>query len=258
MANAEQIRFWNEVSPARWTLMRAQLSRALEPFGRIAMDAVAPRPGDLPLDVGCGFGETTVELARRCGAAVGVDVSEPFLAIARAEAPPNVRFLRADVQTHDFEERFDVVYSRFGIMFFEDPAAAFANLHRSMRSGARFGAVVWGPPERNEWAQLPLQVLRRHRPAKDPGTGPGPFGLADAAALEGFLRGARFADVSVRPLEHPYEASAELLVRSGPASAALREAGAEGERLLPIVEAELRAEAPPLLRASVLVVTARA
>src|SRR4051812_39588056 len=137
MAQAEQIRFWNEVSPPRWLAMRAQLSRALEPFGRIAMDALAERPGTLALDVGCGFGETTVELARRCGAALGVDISEPFLAVARAEAPPTVRYLRADVQTHEFEERFDVVFSRFGIMFFDDPAAAFANLHRSMRSGGR-------------------------------------------------------------------------------------------------------------------------
>ena len=259
MANAEQIRVWNEVNPARWIAMRRPFDRALGPFGRAAMEALAPRPGELALDVGCGFGETTVELARACGAAIGVDVSEPMLAIARAEAPPGVSYLCADAQTHAFEQRFDLVFSRFGIMFFEDRAAAFANLRRAMSPGARFASVVWGAASENEWVQLPLRVVRRHMPVPDPSTGPGPFSLSDPAAFSRLLSASGFVDVSVRPLDLPFEGDATFLMQAGPVAAALREAGAAGEALRPILEAELRAELPPrALKADALVAFGRA
>jgi SAM-dependent methyltransferase len=257
MADAEQIRVWNEINAPRWIAIREPLTRALEPFGRAAMDELAPRRGELALDVGCGFGETTVELAALCGEAVGVDVTEPVLAIARKEAPPGVRYLCADAQTHPFEERFDLVYSRFGIMFFDDFAAAFANLRRAMKPGGRFATVVWGRRDENEWVVLPLRLLSRHLPLPPPTTGPGPFALADGAALSRLLSGARFAQVSVRPLDLPFEADATLLLQTGPPAAVLREAGPEGERLRPIVEAELRVQAPPRLKARALLVSAR-
>jgi SAM-dependent methyltransferase len=257
MANAEQIRVWNEVNPPRWIAMRAPLDRALEPFGRAAIDALAPRPGELALDVGCGFGDTTVELARRCGTAIGLDVSQPMLAIARAEAPPGISYLCADAQTHAFEERFDLVFSRFGIMFFDDPAAAFANLRRAMNPGGRFAAVVWGAAGENEWAQFPLRVVRRHMPVPAPSTGPGPFSLGDPVAFSRLLSAAGFAEVSVRPLDLPFEGDAALLLQAGPAAAALREAGTAGEALRPILEAELRAQMPPRLGARAQVATAR-
>jgi len=249
MDNAEQIRVWNEVNAPRWIAMRRPLERALRPFGHAALDALAPQPGELALDVGCGFGETTVELARRCGAAMGVDVSQPMLDIARAEAPPGVSYLCADAQTYAFEPRFDLVFSRFGIMFFADPAAAFANLRRATKTGGRFAAVVWGPAGENDWVQVPLRVVRRHLAVPPPSTGPGPFSLGDPAALSRLLSGAGFADVSVRPLDLPFEGDAALLLQSGPAGAALREAGAAGDALRATVEAEVRAELPARLAA---------
>jgi SAM-dependent methyltransferase len=255
--NAEQIRLWNEVNAPRWIAMRRPLERALVPFGRAALDALAPKPLELALDVGCGFGETTVELARRCGAAIGVDVSQPVLEIARAEAPPSVSYLCVDAQTHPFEQRFDLVFSRFGIMFFEGPAAAFANLRRAMKPGGRFAAVVWGPAAENDWVQIPLRVMRRHLPVPPPSTGPGPFSLADPRAFSRMLSGAGFEDVSVRPLDLPFEADAELLLKSGPAAAVLRESGAAGEALRPKLEAEVRAEMPERLRAHAFVAVAR-
>src|SRR5205814_5329078 len=138
-----------------------------------------------------------VELARRCGAAVGVDVSQPMLAIAQGEAPPGVSYLCADAQTHAFEARFDLVFSRFGVMFFEDPAAAFANLRGAMHRGGRLAAVVWGAAAENEWVQLPSRVVRRHLPVPEPAAGPGPFSLGDAAVVSRLLSGAGFAEISV-------------------------------------------------------------
>jgi len=256
--NAEQIRLWNEVNAPRWIAMRHPLERALEPFGRAALDALAPRRGELALDVGCGFGETTVELARRCGAAVGVDVSQPVLEIARAEAPPGVSYLCVDAQTHPFEQRFDLVFSRFGIMFFEGPAAAFANLRRAMKPGGRFAAVVWGPAVENDWVQIPLRIVRRHLAVPPPSTGPGPFSLGDPAAFSRLLSGAGFAGVSVQPLDLPFEAEPTLLLQTGPVAAAFREAGAAGEALRPGLEAEVRAEMPERLAARAFVAKARA
>jgi len=220
--NAEQIRLWNEVNAPRWIAMRRPLERALVPFGRAVLDVLSPQPGELALDVGCGFGETTVELAQRCGKAIGVDVSQPVLEIARAEAPPGVSYLCVDAQTYPFEQRFDVVFSRFGIMFFEDPAAAFANLRRAMNPGGRFGAVVWGAAAENDWVQIPLRVVRRHLAVPAASSGPGPFSLADPVAFSRLLSGAGLADVSVRPLDLAFEGDAELLLKSGPAAAALR------------------------------------
>jgi len=244
VVNAEQIRIWNEVNAARWLKLRGPLTATLTPYGEAAMDALAPRRGERLLDVGCGFGETTTELARRSGNVLGVDVVEQFLAIARAEAAPGARYLLADAQTHPFEdrfeERFDGIYSRFGLMFFEDPAAAFANLRSALRPSGRLAAVVWGPPEDNEWSGLPMQVLRRHMPVREPGRGPGPFGLSDRAALARLLAGAGFVRADVAPLRLPFAADVSVLLQTGVAAAALREAGPEGERLRPQLEQELR------------------
>src|SRR5439155_24344980 len=140
-----------------------------------ALEALAPQKGESALDVGCGCGETTLQLARRTGDALGIDVSAPFLEIARREATHGARYLLADAQTHEFEEKFALVYSRFGIMFFEDPPAAFRNLRSALRPGGRFAAVAWGPFGENDWARIPLRVVQKHLAAADPASGPGPF-----------------------------------------------------------------------------------
>src|SRR5438477_5385377 len=133
MANAEQTRLWNETNAQRWLGMRAQLMRELSPYGDAAIAALDPQMGETALDVGCGCGETTLQLARRTGDALGIDICAPFLEIARREAIPGTRYLLADAQTHHFEEKFALLYSRFGIMFFEDPQAALANLRSALR-----------------------------------------------------------------------------------------------------------------------------
>ncbi|HET9597058.1 MAG TPA: methyltransferase domain-containing protein [Anaeromyxobacteraceae bacterium] len=253
MAGERQREIWNGPVAAGLLAVRAPLDAAVRPYGLAAMEALRPAVGERALDVGCGVGETTRELAGRVGpsgAALGVDVAERFVEVARRESAgcSNAEYLHADAQSHPFPDGFDLCYSRFGLMFFEDPPAAFRNLRGALRPAGRLAAVVWGPPASCAWVELPLRVLRGHRPgAGGPSTsGPGPFSLSDAAALARLAEGAGFAQVRVEALDLPFrcgdgvEAAADFLVRFGPAAAALREAGGEGERLRPVVAAELR------------------
>lgn len=229
MANEEQIKVWNEINAARWLKLRGPMVKPLAPFGEAALQALQPRRGEVALDVGCGFGDTTLELARRTGNALGVDVTEPFVKVARDEAAHGARYLLADAQTHRFEETFDLCFSRFGVMFFSDPAAAFANLHSAMRKGGRFAAVAWGTWQENEWVTLPLKAARRHVQVPDPASGPGPFALGKPGFFEELLRGAGFRDCAVRRMEHPFDADAAQLMEQGPAAAFLRTSNASGE-----------------------------
>jgi SAM-dependent methyltransferase len=189
------------------------------------------------------------------GNVLGIDVSEPFITIARSEAPPNVRYLCADAQTHSFEMRFDLCLSRFGTMFFDDPAAAFANLRRALKPGGAFAAVTWGPLQQNAWVDVPLRIVRNYLPGPTtPAAGPGPFSLSDRAALERLLTGAGFAQARVVPLPLPYAGGATIedavafLLQVGPPSAILRAAGEAARPLLPRIEADLREALGPFSR----------
>jgi SAM-dependent methyltransferase len=250
VANVEQRRIWNETNAPRFFAIRDPLERSLAPFGLAAMDALAPAPGESALDVGCGFGTTSRELARRVGPSgrvLGMDICEPFIAAAGAKPLPNVQYLCEDAQTHVFEPVFDICFSRFGVMFFEDPPAAFASLCRALRPGGRFAAVVWGAPEQNVWVEIQLRVLRGHLPIPPTVVTavPGPFSLADPLAFQRLLARAGFADPRVRPLHLPYvagatvEDSARLLLQLGPSATVLREAGEAAERLRPVIVADL-------------------
>jgi SAM-dependent methyltransferase len=232
------------------------MTRPLLAWGNDALEALSPQRGEQALDVGCGYGETTVALARSTGDALGIDVCEPFLEIARAEAIDGSRYLLADAQTHRFEEQFDLLYSRFGVMFFEDPVAAFANFRSALRPGARMALAVWGPWQENEWAAIPLEVLRRHLPAPAPSSGPGPFSLADRDALARLLADAGFSQVSIARSERPFEADAAQLAEQGPAAAILRNAGAGADVRARFIEGVAKALAGNFPRGVALVVTA--
>ena len=161
--NAEQATFWNEQGGPRWVQMERDLDAQLETLGRALVNHLALRAGERVLDVGCGGGATSLMIAEKVspGQVVGVDISAPLVARARERAAqvPNVRYELGDAQTFAFDEAsFDVVSSRFGVMFFADPVAAFANLRRALRRGGRIGFVCWRPVRDNPAFSLPMDA----------------------------------------------------------------------------------------------------
>jgi SAM-dependent methyltransferase len=169
------------------------------------------QPHDRVLDVGCGTGQTTREAARAAvyGSALGVDLSAPMLERARRLSDDaglrNVTYVQADAQTHPFPAaHFDMCISRFGTTFFADPVAAFANIGRALRPGARLVLLVWQDHDRNEWAAAIRDALTAGTAAPAPTTNdPGPFSLADPAITAGILAAAGFAEVDFTDVHEP-------------------------------------------------------
>ena len=239
--NADQTRYWNEEAGPRWVDASELLDAQLAPLGRATLDRLAPGAGTRVLDVGCGCGHSTLDIAARVGPAghaVGIDVSAPMLARARERSAdvPNASFLEADAQTHRFDEPFDAVFSRFGVMFFADPVAAFANLARALVPGGRLAFVCWQELPKNAWILRPLQAIAPHvkLPAPPEPGAPGPFSFADPERVRGILEDAGLADVALTPLEDELalagrgslDETVDFLAHVGPTSAALREADA--------------------------------
>lgn len=258
--NADQIQYWNEVAGPKWVVLHDVISAQIRPLGALAMDRAGIAAGERALDVGCGMGETTLELGRRVGpggSVVGVDVSAPMLERARAAAlaagAANVAFESADAQTTALPGPFDVLYSRFGVMFFAEPDAAFANLRRALRGGARLAFVCWRSLQENPWLLVPATTAARHlaMPQPDPHA-PGPFAFADAARVRGLLERAGFTRVEHEPVDRELsvaggrslDETVDFLLQLGPASAALRAAQA-GPELVERVRADLREAVAP-------------
>lgn len=258
--NAEQIRHWNEIAGPIWAAHYAKVSAQIRPFGLRAMERAAVREGERVLDVGCGAGETTLELGRRVGvrgAVLGIDISAPMLEVARrsaeAEGRSQITFENVDAQTAELPGPFDLVYSRFGVMFFADPVAAFANLRRALRPDGRLGFVCWRALGENPWMRVPMQAAAQLLPMSKPNpSAPGPFSLADEGHLRAVLEGAGFADVALGAWDHAMnmggggslDETAEFLLHIGPAAAALREAQADEALRRQVFEAVRAAIAP--------------
>jgi SAM-dependent methyltransferase len=215
----------------------------LAPLGQRTMDRGAIAAGERVLDVGCGCGQTTLELARRVGTSgsvLGVDISSVMLdrarELARAAGVAHVDFTNADAQTHAFPaESFDVLFSRFGVMFFADPRAAFANLRAALKRGGRVAFVCWRTLPENPWMAVPIAAALQHiePPAMPAPDAPGPFAFADAARVRGILEGAGFDAVAFDGLDETLtiggggelDRTVDFLLQMGPTAAALREAG---------------------------------
>ena len=203
--NAAQIAYWNDRAAVTWTAMQDRLDAMFTPLTAIVVDAAAPAAGERVIDVGCGCGATVLELARRVGPdgrVLGVDVSEPMAARAQeriaAAGFGNAEVKVSDASTFGFAAgQADLLFSRFGVMFFADPAAAFANLRRGMRPGGRLLFACWRPMIDNPWFLVPTQAaahLLPPAPAMEPNA-PGPFAFADADRVRRILGTAGWSDV---------------------------------------------------------------
>jgi SAM-dependent methyltransferase len=252
--NAAQIAYWNAEAGATWAQMQDTLDRELKPLGLAAMAALAPMPGERVIDVGCGCGTTSQELAARVGPGgrvLGVDISAPQLAVAerRAEGMANLTFAQADAQTHAFAGDADAIFSRFGVMFFTDPPAAFANLRSALKPGGRLGFVCWRGPLESECMSLPMMAAVAAAPelATPPGGdpfAPGPFAFADQARVRGILEGAGFKDLVIAPHDEPVSVgglddTVAFSLRIGVLGARLREAPHLRDKVVDAIRAAL-------------------
>ena len=245
-ANAAQIDNWNAKAGLTWVRYQDQLDRQIAPLGLKAMEALAPASGEVVLDIGCGCGQTTLDLAERvtgAGAVTGVDISAPMLEVARARPVPakacKPEFLQSDAQTADLGQgQFDAIFSRFGVMFFADPTAAFTNLRAALKPGGRLAFVCWRPFQDNPWMRDPLVAALPFlppMPAADPNA-PGPFAFADADRVRAILTDAGFEAVTVEPFDASIGGSSiaqtvELAFKVGPLATVLR----DNPGLVPVV-----------------------
>jgi SAM-dependent methyltransferase len=213
MRNDEQFEYWNGPEGQHWADREDRFDGMLAAFVEPLLDAAAVAPDDRVLDVGCGNGATSRAAARRAtnGRVVGVDISGPMLARARGRAADdgleNVEFVHADAQDHSFDDSdpFDVMLSRFGVMFFADPVAAFANLGTALRPGGRVAFVCWQALFVNEWVAVPAAAIIpiAGMPDAPPPDAPGPFSFADGDRVSSILTAAGFSNITIDDLHLP-------------------------------------------------------
>lgn len=264
----------DEIRVAAWAEVREPLEQQLAPLGRHALAALAPYPGESILDIGCGGGGTALDLVRAVapnGTVLGVDLSAAVLAFAQraAEGCKRVRFIQADAQIFPFEPAsFDAAFSRFGVMFFAEPIAAFINIRRSLKPNGRLAFVCWRALEENPLDSLPLGAASAHlppQPAQDPDA-PGPFAFADPDRVRSILERAGFRDIEIAARdEHVGSGDIDTMLavcsRVGALGKILRENPKLRTAALPAVRSALDAYDGPdgvKLNAATWVVTARA
>jgi SAM-dependent methyltransferase len=274
----DQIEYWNGAVGQRWVAEQDALDAMLRPFGQAALDAGAAADGEGVLDVGCGCGATALALAAavgKRGRVVGLDASAPMLARARERSVgvANLTFVEGDASSSPIEGgAFDLLFSRFGVMFFPDPATAFAHLRAALRPGARLAFVCWRSLAQNPWATIPFEAVasvlgRPEPPAPD---APGPFSFGDPRRVQSILETSGFRDVQLTAVEGhvqfgesgSLDDTAREMARLGPAARLL---GDRGEEEVQRGIAAIRAALPPYadarggvrLGASVWIATAR-
>jgi ubiquinone/menaquinone biosynthesis C-methylase UbiE len=276
--NADQIAYWNGPTGQHWTDRQPMQDVLLAPVSQILIDRAGAKPGERVLDVGCGCGATTIAFAGRVapsGFAFGVDVSVPMLARARQLAPKGLPldFVLADATVYPFDPAgFELLASRFGVMFFAEPAVAFANTRRALVPSGRLAFACWREPRENPWMMTPLQAVYQHVP-KLPQLGPedpGPFAFASEQRVQRILGEAGFSQIAMEPcnlmldlaIGRGLEAAVETAFEIGPSSRAL--AGHPPE-VLEAAKNSIREVLTPFVRdqsvplpASIWIVTARA
>jgi SAM-dependent methyltransferase len=213
-SNAEQIEYWNGPTGERWAAFQPVLDRALAAISDAVLAFASAKPGERVLDIGCGTGTTTYALAKAVGpsgSVTGVDISRPMLAVARGRGV-GVNFREADAATRLFHPTHDLLFSRFGVMFFADPSAAFANLHKALAPHGRLAFVCWRDAKENLWASAPMAAARPLLPPQEPMDphAPGPFAFADDARLRKILSDAFYREVRIEKLDTTMHMGATL------------------------------------------------
>jgi SAM-dependent methyltransferase len=276
--NADQIAYWNGPGGQRWASRQQAQDILLAPVAEILIDRARPQSGERIIDVGCGSGATAIAFAQRVGRSghvLGVDVSGPMLEQARSSAPKDapVEFVQADATVYPFvAESIDLVASRFGVMFFADPAVSFANLRKALRRSGRLAFACWREPHDNPWMMTALQAVYRHVP-KLPQQGPedpGPYSFASEARVTRILGEAGFVGLAMERCDlsldiaigQGLDAAVTSALGIGPASRALEGAPAD---VRAAATRSVRDALAPLLKgdtiplaASIWIVTARA
>jgi ubiquinone/menaquinone biosynthesis C-methylase UbiE len=263
--NADQIAYWNSAVADRWARRQAEIDAMMAPFTDALLGAanLGPEGPWRVLDVGCGSGETTLLAAEIGHEMTGLDVSTSLLELARARAAKagfnSVDFFLGDASRMFIDPPFDLVMSRFGVMFFDDPAKAFKNLAKLTRVGGRIVFVCWRSPSQNQWVTLPMSALDGLVEAggAKQAEGPGPFAFADPDKVRAILSGAGFNQIKITPFDgemamgHPkgVEAAAAYIAEIGPAARAIADLPKERR---PEVVARLEAAVKPLMRGDAL------
>lgn len=232
--NTDQAEFWSTTAGENWVACQAAMDTLLAPVLDLVLDHAKLQPGEHVLDIGCGAGTSTAQAARQVGvsgSATGLDISDTLLAQARQQYGNSASFVLADAQTHAFDPgQSDILISRFGVMFFADNVAAFANMARALKPGGRMILAAWGPAPNNPWFMIPAQVAaaRLGKLPKTDRTLPGPFAFEDQARVVDILARAGLNDITAKTHrlhltpQNGVEGAATLCCQIGPAEKALR------------------------------------
>jgi SAM-dependent methyltransferase len=249
---AEQAAYWNGPGGEGWLAAYQRIQRAIGDIGDVGLAAAAPQHGEHVIDIGCGTGDTTAALARAVGLTghvLGVDISEPLITAARSQRLDNATFVVGDAATHPFQAgHYELVFSRFGVMFFADPVAAFRNIRRALKPAGRLVFIAWRTPQENPWGTTPVRAAQPFLPPQPrPGPeDPGQFAFGDRARVERILGEAGFKALRFEPIDRQIwmgDTVAEVVAGAGKEPAAIEKAkqaiaevltpheGSEGVRL---------------------------
>ena len=253
--DSEFVTFWNEVLVPKFIKFKHILVDGLTHHSEAIFPSLPVKEGDRVLDVGCGFGDTAIKLARLVGPSgevVGVDCCDAFLDYARKDAEAagltNISFMRGDAEIALPDEKFDFVFARFGTMFFANPVAGLRNMRKSLKPGGKMVHIVWRERADNPWLSMAKDIVLKilPPPGDDAQTcGPGPFSMANEAMVTGMMKSAGCEDIEFRRIDAPVfvgrnvEDAIAFQLAIGPAGEVFREAGEEAEEKRDQVEAAL-------------------